>query len=110
MRNPYQPAWWTNAVVYQIYTRSFADTSGDGVGDLTGIINHLDYLSELGVDVLWLSPIHQSPPARQRIRHQQLPPDRCPLRDRGGIRPAAGRSARARDEAHHGPRRQSHIR
>jgi oligo-1,6-glucosidase len=61
MRNPYQPAWWTNAVVYQIYTRSFADTSGDGVGDLTGIINHLDYLSELGVDVLWLSPIHQSP-------------------------------------------------
>ena len=61
MRNPYKPAWWTNAVVYQIYTRSFADSSGDGVGDLTGIINNLDYLSELGVDVLWLSPIHQSP-------------------------------------------------
>ncbi|MCC9196736.1 alpha-glucosidase [Arthrobacter sp. zg-Y820] len=61
MRNPYQPAWWTNAVVYQIYTRSFADSSGDGVGDLTGIINRLDYLRELGVDVLWLSPIHESP-------------------------------------------------
>ncbi|MBP3036426.1 alpha-glucosidase [Arthrobacter sp. zg-ZUI100] len=61
MRNPYQPAWWTNAVVYQVYTRSFADTSGDGVGDLPGIIEHLDHLSELGVDVIWLSPIHQSP-------------------------------------------------
>ena len=61
MRNPYRPAWWTNAVVYQIYTRSFADTTDDGVGDVPGIIAHLDHLSDLGVDVLWLSPIHQSP-------------------------------------------------
>ena len=61
MRNPYLPAWWTNAVVYQIYTRSFADSTGDGIGDITGVIEHLDYLSELGVDVIWLSPIHQSP-------------------------------------------------
>ena len=61
MRNPYQPAWWTNAVVYQIYTRSFADTTGDGIGDISGVIEHLDYLSDLGVDVIWLSPIHESP-------------------------------------------------
>ena len=61
MRNPYRPAWWTSAVVYQIYTRSFADASGDGVGDVTGIIDRLDYLSDLGVDVLWLSPITESP-------------------------------------------------
>ena len=56
-----QPAWWTGAVVYQIYPRSFADSNGDGVGDLGGIIGKLDYLAELGVDVLWLSPVYQSP-------------------------------------------------
>ncbi|MER1996756.1 MAG: alpha-glucosidase [Arthrobacter sp.] len=61
MRDLSRPAWWTNAVVYQIYPRSFQDTTGDGIGDLTGIIQRLDYLQELGVDVLWLSPIHQSP-------------------------------------------------
>ena len=57
----YRPAWWTNAVVYQIYPRSFADSSGDGVGDIRGIIAHLDYLVELGIDVVWLSPVHKSP-------------------------------------------------
>ncbi|NOJ58592.1 alpha-glucosidase [Arthrobacter sp. 260] len=56
-----QPAWWTHAVVYQVYPRSFADSNNDGVGDLGGIIGKLDYLAELGVDVLWLSPIYQSP-------------------------------------------------
>lgn len=54
-------AWWKEAVIYQIYPRSFADSNGDGIGDLNGITNHLDYLKELGVDVLWLSPIYQSP-------------------------------------------------
>jgi oligo-1,6-glucosidase len=53
--------WWKSAVVYQIYPRSFADADGDGMGDLRGIIDHLDHLAELGVDVLWLSPIHRSP-------------------------------------------------
>ena len=54
-------AWWKEAVVYQIYPRSFADSDGDGIGDLNGITEHLDYLKELGVDVLWLSPIYASP-------------------------------------------------
>jgi len=58
-----EPAWWTNSVVYQIYPRSFADANGDGMGDLRGIINHLDHLAELGVDVVWLSPIYRSPQA-----------------------------------------------
>jgi len=53
--------WWKTAVVYQIYPRSFADADGDGVGDLRGVIAHLDYLAGLGVDVLWLSPIYPSP-------------------------------------------------
>ena len=53
--------WWTNAVVYQIYPRSFQDTNGDGIGDLKGITSRLDYLADLGVDVLWLSPVYKSP-------------------------------------------------
>ncbi|MDK2807519.1 MAG: glucan 1,6-alpha-glucosidase [Clostridiales bacterium] len=53
--------WWKQAVVYQIYPRSFQDTNGDGIGDLQGIIKRLDYLQELGVDALWLSPIYSSP-------------------------------------------------
>ncbi|GLY05657.1 MULTISPECIES: alpha-glucosidase [Actinoplanes] len=53
--------WWKKAVVYQIYPRSFADSDGDGMGDLRGVIDHLDHLAELGVDVLWFSPIYPSP-------------------------------------------------
>lgn len=53
--------WWKSAVVYQIYPRSFADSDGDGLGDLRGIIGKLDYLATLGVDVLWLSPVYRSP-------------------------------------------------
>ncbi len=57
------PAWWTSAVVYQIYPRSFADSTGNGIGDLGGIRSKLDHLQQLGVDVLWLSPIFRSPQA-----------------------------------------------
>ena len=53
--------WWKSAVVYQIYWRSFADSNGDGIGDLRGIIDRLDYLEMLGVDAVWLSPIYPSP-------------------------------------------------
>ena len=53
--------WWKNAVFYQIYPKSFQDTNGDGVGDLAGIISHLDYLETLGIDGIWLSPVCQSP-------------------------------------------------
>lgn len=54
-------AWWKEAVVYQIYPRSFMDSNGDGIGDLNGITQRLDYLAELGIDVIWLSPVYQSP-------------------------------------------------
>lgn len=53
--------WWHQSVVYQIYPRSFQDTNGDGVGDLKGIIQHLDYLENLGIDAIWFSPVYQSP-------------------------------------------------
>ena len=55
--------WWKEGVVYQVYPRSFADANGDGVGDLRGIIQKLDYLSQLGIDILWLSPVYKSPNA-----------------------------------------------
>ncbi|MDZ4158601.1 MAG: alpha-amylase family glycosyl hydrolase, partial [Anaerolineaceae bacterium] len=52
--------WWRDGVIYQIYPRSFADSNGDGLGDLNGITSRLDYLSELGIDAIWLSPIYPS--------------------------------------------------
>ncbi len=58
---PIQRAWWKEAVFYQIYPRSFKDSNGDGIGDLKGILEKLDYLKELGIDAIWLSPIYDSP-------------------------------------------------
>ena len=54
-------AWWKDSIVYQIYPRSFYDSNGDGIGDLRGIISKLDYLKMLGVDIIWLCPVYQSP-------------------------------------------------
>ena len=53
--------WWHDKVAYQIYPKSFMDTNGDGIGDIRGIINKLDYLKDLGIDIIWISPIYQSP-------------------------------------------------
>ena len=58
--DPYD-VWWRDAVIYQIYPRSFADSNGDGIGDLGGILEHIDHLDHLGVDAVWLSPIYPSP-------------------------------------------------
>ena len=55
--------WWKSAVVYQIYPRSFADSNGDGCGDLQGVIDHVDHLAWLGVDGIWMNPITPSPNA-----------------------------------------------
>src|SRR5450756_2097616 len=61
--NGYEPKWWKEAVVYQIYPRSFQDSNGDGIGDLKGVTQHLDYLQKLGINVIWLSPHFASPNA-----------------------------------------------
>src|SRR5215475_5707944 len=53
--------WWRGAVIYEIYPRSFQDTSGDGVGDLRGITRRLPYLAELGIDAIWIAPFFKSP-------------------------------------------------
>jgi alpha-glucosidase len=57
------PVWWQGAIGYQIYIRSFADASGDGIGDLRGIRDRLGILAELGVDVIWITPFYASPQA-----------------------------------------------
>ena len=61
--NGYEPKWWKEAVIYQVYPRSFKDSNGDGIGDLNGITEKLDYLDKLGVNVIWLSPHYDSPNA-----------------------------------------------
>ena len=56
-----QAKWWQKAVIYQIYPRSFLDSDGDGIGDISGIVSKLDYIKSLGVDAIWLSPVLKSP-------------------------------------------------
>lgn len=63
LANSVPRAWWKEASVYQIYPSSFKDSNGDGIGDIPGIISKLDYIKQLGVDIVWLSPIFKSPQA-----------------------------------------------
>lgn len=58
---PTDPNWWKGAVIYEVYPRSFGDTNGDGAGDLNGITAQLDYLRDLGVDAIWMTPFYPSP-------------------------------------------------
>ncbi|WP_281540711.1 glycoside hydrolase family 13 protein [Maribacter aestuarii] len=61
MENNFKRTWWKEGVVYQIYPRSFQDTTGNGIGDIKGIIQRLDYIKSLGVDIIWLNPVYESP-------------------------------------------------
>ena len=93
LRATWTPAdrWWRDGVVYQVYPRSFADSNGDGVGDLPGLIDHLDHLAggadSLGVDAIWLSPIYPSPMLDGGYDVIGLHVDRSRLRDAGRLRP-----------------------
>ena len=102
--------WWTRAVVYQVYPRSFQDSDGDGIGDLGGVLQRLDHLSDLGVDVLWLSPVYPSPQADNGYDisdYQDIDPLFGTPR---AARRADRRAAPPRDAAGHGPGRQPHQR
>ena len=101
--------WWQRGVIYQIYPRSFQDSNGDGVGDLKGITSRLDYLKDLGVDALWLSPIFPSPMADFGYDVVGLHEHRSTLRDDGGLRRARGRRARARPARAARLRAESHV-
>ena len=76
---------FSSKTVYQIYPKSFRDTDGDGLGDLRGVIEKLDYLQDLGVDYLWLTPFFISP-QRERIRCGRLQKDQSRLWNHGGFR------------------------
>ena len=58
---PTGPEWWRHAVIYEIYPRSFQDSDGDGIGDIKGITTRLDYLHDLGIDAIWITPMYPSP-------------------------------------------------
>ena len=88
--------WWQRGVIYQIYPRSFQDSNGDGIGDLTGITPRLDYLDWLGVDAIWISPIYPSPMADFGYDISDYCRRRSDLRHAGRLRPLARRGARAR--------------
>ena len=87
--------WWKESVVYQIYPRSFCDSNGDGIGDLNGITSKLDYLKELGVDVIWLSPVYKSPNDDNRL----IPPNwsRCSHRNSRTSSHSSGRTVQVFD-------------
>ena len=74
-------AWWRDAVVYQVYVRSFADANGDGIGDLAGVLDRLPYLRDLGVDALWFNPWYPSPLADTGYDIADYRVDRSRLRD-----------------------------
>ena len=86
--------WWRYGIFYQIYPRSFQDSDGDGVGDITGIIDRLPYLQELGVDAVWLSPIFPLADGRFRLRHLRLYRHRSAVRHDGRFRRAGSGRAR----------------
>ena len=83
--------WWKNAVIYEIYPRSFQDSNGDGIGDLKGITQRLDYLQDLGVDAIWLAPVLSLAAGRLRLRHLRLHRHRSAIRHPGRLRPLVPR-------------------
>ncbi len=97
------PEWYKRAVFYEVLVRAFADSNGDGTGDLRGLIDRLDYLAWLGVDCLWLPPFYDSPlrdGGYDISDYRKVLPG---VRQRRGLRGAAGRGTRPRHQGHHRP-------
>ena len=78
--------WWKQAVVYQIYPRSFKDVNGDGLGDIAGVTEKMDYLKNLGVDAIWLSPVLPLRSGGRRLRRDRLPQRRPATGHHGRLR------------------------
>ena len=95
--------WWRGCVIYQVYPRSFQDTTGDGSGDLAGITARLAHIASLGVDAVWLSPFFKSPMADMGYDVSDYLRRRSDVRHAGGFRRAGRRGAPARPEGHHRP-------
>ena len=108
--------WWNDRVFYEVFVRSFADSDGDGIGDLRGLIDRLDYLNDgdpatsddLGVTGLWLMPVAESPEL-PRLRRARLPDHRARLRHGRGPEAPRRRRPRARDRGHRRPRGEPHL-
>ncbi len=79
------PHWWQNGVIYQIYPKSFQDTTGSGTGDLRGVIQRLDYLHKLGVDAIWLTPFYVSPQCIDSLEVRKKPGGHWIIRDLMGL-------------------------
>ena len=107
--DPVNSDWWRQAVVYQVYPRSFADADGDGIGDLPGVTGRLPYLAGLGVDAVWLSPFYPSAARRRRLRRRRLPRRRSAARHPRRLRRAGRRGAPARAQGDGGHRPQPHL-
>ena len=109
MPNLNDPKWWQHAVCYQVYIRSFADSDGDGLGDLGGITSRLPYLSELGVDAIWITPFYTSP----QNDHGYDVADYCDVDPRfgtlGRLRRHDGDGERARHQGDRRPGAQPHL-
>ena len=102
--------WWRDGIIYQIYPRSFADSNGDGIGDLDGITASLDYLHDLGIDAIWLSPIYPSPDidfGYDVSNYLDIDPS---VRQPGKLRPPDQGGARARLAHHPRSGAQPHVR
>jgi len=102
-------AFWKEAVVYQIYPRSFMDSSGDGIGDLKGITSKLDYLKELGIDVIWLSPVFKSPNDDNGYDISDYRDIMDEFGTMGRLGDTAGRHSCPKYEADDGPRSESFL-
>ena len=104
-----QPPWWRGAVIYEIYPRSFNDSNADGIGDLQGIIERLDYMADLGVDAIWIAPFFKSPMADfgyDVADYRSVDPM---FGSMDGFRSPAGQGAQSRPQGHHRPGVEPHL-
>ena len=102
--------WWRHAVIYELYPRSFQDSNGDGIGDIKGITSRLDYLHDLGIDAIWITPMYPSPGIDYGYDISDYMAIDPLYGTHGRLRQPRRRSEEARHPHHHGLRHQPHLR